>query len=288
MLSICIPVHNFDVRPLVGELDRQAQCLGEATEVLVYDNGSESAIRDLHRDLANHPRVRYERLDGKIGKSALRNRMAKEARGSHLIMIDQETWPNDRYLARYLEAVPAKVVMGGITYDCLRPDDPRMVLHWSYGQRREKLPPARRRENHGYFGSTNFLVSRETLLAHPFPELAEYGHENTLWGQLLVPTGIAVAYIENPVVFKALEPFEVFLANQRNAVKNLKELRKQYPTMRTRLTTFADRYPKMVSLTEYLPEKALLRYLYKSGDLKVLDLLKIKWWHGSWSPAITY
>ncbi len=279
MLSVCIPVFNYDARPLVKELLLQARRLERDVELLVYDDGSDPKFQKLNREIGDDAAVRYREMSRNLGRGPIRNLMAREASGDYLIMLDVDSWPNSPYLSNYVAraSAPAAVVAGGTTYAAVRPENPDLFLHWNYGRRREAFNPARRR--HRFFQSNNFLVKKEIMVAHPFPAVDGYGHEDTLWGQLLVPAKVTIQYIDNPVVHLGLETNQVFLAKQKAAVENLRLLRKHHPTLRTRLTTFADRYPKLSSLTEYMPESRLRKYVLESGNLKALDLLKLKWWN---------
>jgi hypothetical protein len=167
------------------------------------------------------------------------------------------------------------------------PTDPALHLHWKYGREREAIAPELRRA-YLHFQSSNFRVSRQFLLDHPFPEVNGYGHEDTLWGQLLAPTQTDIIYIDNPVTHLGLETADRFLVKQRQAIENLRQLRKAHPTLTTRLTKFVDRYPRMVQLAEILPERVLLDYVTRTHNLKTLDLLKVKWWITHPAPATGY
>ena len=286
MLSICIPVFNYDARALVQELSRQAAYLTQAIELLVYDDGSDQATRSLNVSLQSLPGVRYREMAENLGRSAIRNRMASDASGDLLLMLDVDCWPGEDFLVNYLQHTDSPVVVGGTRYAAEPPADPRLYLHWHYGRRRESKAPARR--HHPSFQSSNFMVKRDVMLAHPFPKLQGYGHEDTLWGQLLVPANIAVRYIDNPVTHLGLETDTEFLSKQRQAIESLKRLRKEHPTLRTRLTTFVDRYPKFTAFLAYLPEERLRKYVLEKGSLRALDLLKLKWWMHGLIPTLHY
>ena len=286
MLSICIPVFNYDARPLVRELCRQVASVTDEIEIMVYDDGSCASTRSLNAPLQELAGVRYREMTENLGRSAIRNRMAAEAAGDCLLMLDVDCWPGPDFLANYLQHTDSPVVVGGTRYAAEPPTDPRLYLHWHYGRRRESKAPARR--YHPSFQSSNFLVHRQVMLAHPFPKLRGYGHEDTLWGQLLVPANISVRYIDNPVIHLGLETETEFLAKQREAIESLKRLRKEHPTLRTRLTTFADRYPKFTALLAYLPEERLKKRVLEKGSLRALDLLKLKWWMHGLLPTLNY
>ena len=215
--------------------------------------------------------------------------MARDAHNETLILIDVDSRPNPNYLRNYLDNPEIVVVVGGTTYAESPPEDPALRLHWSYGRKREALTPARRSPRpYLHFQSNNFRVDRRFFLDHPFPDVKGYGHEDTLWGQLLAPASTGIAYIDNPVVHLGLDTAETFLHKQHQAVETLKELRKAHPTLTTRLTTFADRYPKMVQLAEFMPEDTLRKYLLRTNNLRALDILKLKWWLTGWALATGY
>ncbi|WP_116106927.1 glycosyltransferase family 2 protein [Lewinella sp. IMCC34191] len=285
MLSVCIPVFNYNVLPLINEVLRQANSVDKDVEILVYDTSEDQYLAQ-NQAIGQLPLTRYVRHSCTVSREALRNVMAREAAGEYLLMLDDDCWPDTNFLANYVQRLPAVVMVGGTRYADKRPQDPELFLHWHYGRRREASAPARRRNR--FFQSNNFVVRKDILLAHPFPESEALGHSDTLWGQLLVPANITIQYVDNPVIHLGLMKNRDFLAKQKREVESLRLLRKQYPTVRTRLTTFADRYPKVSSLSEFMPEEALSRYVLERGNLKALDILKLKWWVSGWVPAIGY
>ena len=289
MFSICIPLYNYDARPLVRELLRQARAIEMSVEILVYDDHSNPHFRNVNAPLAELAGVTYCQQPQNLGRARIRNKMAEDARGETLIMLDVDSDPNPNYLRNYLDRPDCPVVVGGTTYSERPPADPALYLHWYYGRSREVLPPANRRPRpYLHFQSNNFRVDRQFFLSHPFPEVYGYGHEDTLWGQLLAPAGTTIEYIDNPVCHLGLETAERFLVKQRQAVETLKELRMAHPTLTTRLTKFADRYPRMAQVSEVFPERLLIRYLLRTNNLRALDVLKLKWWITGWALSIGY
>ena len=102
MLSVCIPVFNYDARPLVKELLLQAWRLESDVELLVYDDGSDPKFQQLNREIGDNAAVRYREMPQNLGRGPIRNRMAREALGDYLIMLDVDSWPNPTYLSNYL------------------------------------------------------------------------------------------------------------------------------------------------------------------------------------------
>jgi len=292
MFSICLPVYRYDVRPLVRELLRQAAELTDADdapfEILVYDDASpddEDWGRATLRSLAG---IRYEELAVNLGRAAIRNKMAREAKFDYVLLLDADGWPGPDFLNDWFVVLQdlwntsEQVAVGGRSYAEKAPS-PAFHLHWHYGRKRESAS-ASERANTPYLGfqSNNFLVERAVLLAHPFPEkVAGYGHEDTIWGQQLEGAGVSILHVHNPVVHLGLEPVEVFLRKQKQAIENLRSLKNEHPHLRTRLIDLTENYPRLTSLARYLPEDLLVKRL-KSGAqpfLYFLDALKLKWWY---------
>ncbi len=279
VLSVCIPAYNYSVLPLVEELARQQWELKEAVEILVYDDASDTGWKVGNRPLRSRTGVRYTELPTNLGRARIRNRMAKDATGSHLLFLDADSRPGPDYLRTYLAARSSGVVVGGTRYAAVPPADPRFRLHWAYGRQRESIAPALRRPNdYTRFQSNNFMAPRQVMLEHPFPDVTGYGHEDTLWAQLLQPAGVGIAYLDNPVEHLGLEPTERFLHKQQQAVANLRELKRDHPQLRTRLTDFLARYPRLSRMAAHLPEGPLRYGLTRTYRLQLLDLLKIGWY----------
>lgn len=290
MLSICLPVYRYDVRPLVAELLRQAEEFTGEVEILVYDDASPDDGDWGREELRKTVGIRYVELSENLGRAAIRNKMAREASNKYLLMMDADGWPPEKFLwlwmyntgEREAMATSPSITVGGRHYSPSPPEDPALRLHWWYGTRRES-PSQKQRIEMGALGfqSNNFRVERELMLQHPFPETHQgYGHEDTLWGQQLALAGFLIGHSNNPVIHLGLEPNHVFLRKQRQAIQNLTLLKQQSPHLRTRLIDLVERYPRLTSLAKYLPENWLIHYLTSRSrpGLLALDLLKLKWW----------
>lgn len=286
MLSVCIPVYRYDVSPLAAALVRQRQAVPQLAdvEILIYDDASPEGAwgHDLLRAL---PEVTFSRMSSNLGRAAIRNRLVRAARHPYCLMLDADAAIPPDFLLRYDEylrgAEHPLVVVGGRRYAATEPPPPQR-LHWWYGHQRESDANANEQRGWSGFHSNNFVASRQLLLRHPFPEMVVgYGHEDTLWGQQLAETGLRCRRIANAVTHLGLEPAEVFLRKQQQAVRNLHRLYRQYPHLRSRLIDTTLRYPYLSALCRWLPADWLMAYLRKQArpDLRLLDLLKLYWWY---------
>jgi len=114
-----------------------------------------------------------------------------------------------------------------------------------------------------------------------FPEDVDgYGHEDTVWGQQFASKQVSLYHEDNPVVHLGLEPNDVFLRKQKQAIENLRLLKNRSSHLRTRLIDLVEILPFLPFLASLFPEKALVSHLTKRArpSLYALDLLKLRWW----------
>lgn len=224
MLSICIPVFNYDVRSLVQRLHDQALSLAVPVEIVVIDDASNEKFQKLNREIAEHDLVRYEILPENAGRSRIRNLLAHKAHYNWLIIMDCDSaTPDELFLKRYLEQTNANaVVCGGRTYLEKAPADDT-YLHWIYGTRREVRGVDKRSEKpHQSFMTNNFMVPKTIIKQIPFNEnIKGYGHEDTLFGYELMKNGVPVKHIDNPLLHVGLQEHDDFMEKSREGIKNL-------------------------------------------------------------------
>lgn len=221
-LSICIPVYNQDVTSFVHELHRQALRSSCAFEILLMDDCSTSFLEE-NSALGSLEGVRYVRLPQNVGRSAIRNRLADEARYEYLIFMDCDVFPqDDSFLERYIRMEGHDVVMGGYHYG-EQPTSDKHILRWKYGKEREERSAAERsvRPNDS-FSTFNFMIRKALFERVRFDEsLKGYGHEDTLFGLSLKREGISVTHIDNALSHINYDTSDVFLQKSLNAVANL-------------------------------------------------------------------
>lgn len=224
MISICIPVYNFDVRPLVGELHKQAMALESGVEILVIDDASNEEFQLLNREITQLLSVVYLELPANIGRSRIRNLLSGKARHEWLLFMDCDSEiTSDTFLAEYAAHTNAvQVVCGGREYQNARPQK-EFVLHWKYGKYREvKCAKTRSLNPYQSFMTNNFMVHKQILSRIRFDEdIMGYGHEDTLFGFELMRQNLPVVHINNPLLHINLETHTVFLKKSQEAIANL-------------------------------------------------------------------
>lgn len=286
MLSILIPIYNYNVTHLVTELRRQAETEGFVYEICLLDDASTEEFQVLNRDLIQKTNIRYEELPQNIGRSAIRNRLVQMAQYDYLLFMDCDSgvvMPN--YLQTYLEVLhQQRLLYGGRTYLPKPPSEPQYLLHWHYGRQREQQDFLERQKNpYHSFMTNNFLIPKSIFASITFDEsLRTYGHEDTLFGMELAKNNIEIQHLNNPLLHLGLESTAVFLSKTKMAVHNLAQLQQRGKSVETRLTqTYAKiaRWKLLygVGWGLKLLRPFILKQLQqpKLVDLRYLDLYKL-------------
>lgn len=222
MISVCIPVFNHCVVPLVEAVRRQSEGLALEVETVCIDDHSDSGW--LIRNEALEGMCTYVKLPENVGRARIRNLFLQHARGEYMLFLDNDSILPEGFLQRYAAMLEAKpcVVVGGRIYPP-ESDDRQHHLRYAYGTRAESRPAAER-EKHPYqsFMTNNFMIRREVLEQIRFDErISLYGHEDTLFGYRLQQAGIAIDHIDNPVVNGEVETNADFLRKTIDGVHSL-------------------------------------------------------------------
>ncbi|MFO7371402.1 MAG: glycosyltransferase [Bacteroidales bacterium] len=225
MLSILIPVYNFNIVSLVTELHKQASKAAIPFEIIVLDDCSSELLRDQNKDVSHLAGVRFYELEKNIGRARIRNRLAGMAVYDSLLFMDCDSAvPSERYIGNYLPYCGKEmVVCGGRIYKPEPPEEPEYLLRWLYGISKEQVPEAIRNLNpYRSFMTNNFLVSKNICLQVQFDEnIILYGHEDTLFGLELKKQHVHVRHINNPLEHIGLEISREFLRKTEEGIGNL-------------------------------------------------------------------
>lgn len=286
MLSILIPIYNFDVRQLVAELEQQCISAGAAYEIICLDDKSEEAFRQKNRAVQSLLHVHYEELSENLGRSRIRNRLADLARYPYLLFMDCDSKVVKKdYIQTYLKWVePDRLLYGGRIYTDQPPTELQFSLHWTYGREREQIPTAKRNQApYQSFMTNNFLIPKSIFQTIRFDEnIRQYGHEDTLFGLELQKHQIPILHLDNPLEHIGLESSQEFLRKTDLAIQNLCKLLESGKSIKTRLLDFYEkcegwRLLGIINSLFLLNYNLLIQYFLKSRkpNLNVFDFYKV-------------
>ncbi len=218
MLSILIPTFNYNVFPLAEEIHTQCNALKVDFEIIVFDDASQH-FRKENGVINTLNNCSYTVLEKNIGRSAIRNVLAKKAHYNRLLFLDADVRIiSKNFIANYLNhANASEVVFGGCDY---RPDayKPSKSLRYYYGKNRETVKAKERNAfPFKHILSANFFISKTDFLTLKIPDTNVYGMD-LFFSYLLIKNNKSILHIDNPVWHCGLEDNDIFLEKSLKSV----------------------------------------------------------------------
>ncbi|MFC2118093.1 glycosyltransferase family 2 protein, partial [Bacteroidota bacterium] len=205
MLSILIPLHNYDINALTKSLILQAEKTGIDYEIIIVDDFSDMSYDAVNKLVISNKKVKFYKNSNNIGRSQTRNKLADMAVYNNLLFIDCDAEIcSENYLKNYINHFKNyKVICGGTDYQHNAPDM-NYLLRWKYGVNREKISSIKRNIfPSGSFSGFNFMIKKDVFQNIGFDEsIYKYGHEDTLLGIELAKNNIEIKHIDNTLIHK--------------------------------------------------------------------------------------
>ena len=228
MLSIVIPVYNYNVFPLVSELKKQADSLGIIYEILVQDDVSQEFISE-NSQINSLKNCVFSINVENLGRGKNINSLYAKSKYNYVLIMEADALPeNESYLKNYIELLSKSnhdVIFGGVKYPETIPPKENL-LRWKYGINREiKSLSHRLKNNYDFVFTWNLLLKKEILLQFPFPEfIHEYGYEDFVFIENLRLNLVPITHIENCLIHHNSENNIDFIKKSERAVNNLHDL----------------------------------------------------------------
>ena len=228
MLSVLIPTYNYDCTQLVNDLFTLFDTIDEDVEIIVGDDCSTRVdVSTALRTLNELPHCQCIRLQQNVGRSAIRNYLAQQARGEWLLYLDSDGGIVSKdFLKNYWEVRDKAMVIEGSIIHPPHCPAPNLSLRYYYEKSAEPMFTAaeRNKEPYACFRTFNFMVRRDVMLRVPFNErFHRYGYEDILFGINLQNQGVSVLHIDNPLMNLDIETNAVFLNKVNEANTTLIE-----------------------------------------------------------------
>ena len=222
MLSVLIPTYNYNITPLVKEILKQCIACNIIFEILVFDDGSNSSVNEINASINNFKNCTFKILPKNIGRSAIRNKLARAATYDWLLFLDVDVIPkSDDFVANYLKKLPNTpiVIYGGIEYTKNKPE-PRKILRWKYGNKREALSiTERNKDKYLRFLTLNFVIHKSLFNVLQFNEnIPNSRHEDTLFALELEKNKVNLKHINNPIIHLGIEDNLIFIKKSLDSV----------------------------------------------------------------------
>lgn len=226
MLSILIPVYNYDTSQLLQKIHAEAVSLNIPFEIIVIDDKSETSFLEKNKAQAKLLNYRFIENEVNLGRTQTRKKLAEVARYQSLLFLDADTLPvSDDFITNYIKVInKAPVILGGIAYKT-HPKDPNTTLRLKYGIERESKPAQIRSLNpYGNILSANLLIDKHVFLENNFSKEANLYGLDIYFAYNLYKKQVAILHIDNPVYHIGLENNEVFFKKSLDAVKSRKDI----------------------------------------------------------------
>ena len=244
-ISILIPTYNDVCVELVASLSSEAcQIEGLDYEILVADDGSTIADTiEANKKINSFPNCRYLIREQNVGRSAIRNFLAQEARYELLLFIDSHmSVANSHFLAHYLSHADYPLAYGG--YTIAKNSKYKGNLRYAYEISCIDAQDADKRASSPYanFHTSNFMIHRDVMLSHPLDErFKHYGYEDVLFGKQLQAAGIKIVHIDNPIGFQRFESNSRFVEKTEESLRTLHQFKDELRGY-SRLLSLTDRF----------------------------------------------
>jgi glycosyltransferase involved in cell wall biosynthesis len=235
LISVAIPVYNWDLRALLGTLEDEIvqNGLQSLVEIVVVDDGSSSSFQSLNRQSLAGCFGRYFQHATNQGRSASRNTLISKVKGEYVLFLDADMLPDSRtFLQQYiLQAQKGnQLVCGGVSYSVRILNEKKYDFAVYKGRKTEALSAQERnRIPWRYFFTSNVLVQRELLSRVPFSEeFALYGYEDIDWG-IRLSQHCPPLHIDNTASHLGLLVKKEVLERMRQSIDNFLLIKQKHP-----------------------------------------------------------
>ena len=215
-LSILIPCYNWDIYDFIHNLYKQ--CLREYKpnlfEIICLEDASINCYQNAK--IAEIKEIKYQKLTHNIGRSAIRNLLAKKANSNWLLFIDCDSkLVNDNFIKNYKKKTEEnktnRIYYGHTLYE--KNIDSDKMLHYKYGKKIESV------QKKIHFSSHHFLIKKDTFNDVKFDtQLKNYGYEDVLFQ---IQSNYKFEYINNPLYHVGLKKTKIFLSDCEQGLHNL-------------------------------------------------------------------
>lgn len=287
MLSILIPTYNYNVYPLVQNLQERAQISGLTFELICIDDGSHSAQNLTNEKINELPNCTFIENKTNQGRTATRQELAKKAQYDWLLFLDADVMPKyDAFLTQYMSFIDGSysAVFGGISYNetSYKPEN---ALRYTYGKEREVIDQEKRNKNpYKVVCSANFMIKKSVFIKINTLNLQHSYGLDYLFGTELQSKMVSIFHITNEVYHFGIDTNNDYLKKTKQALQTLYTLNKTNQLKNSEISLLkaysnlkALRLHHVFGYNLNLLNKPIERYLLKSKspNLFIFDLYRL-------------
>lgn len=224
MLSVLVPIYNYNAYPLVEELHKQCIELGIVFEILCQDDASKSTLNTNNEKINSLSNCNFISLEKNVAHRQNRNLLAKRAKYEYLLFLDGDSIViNSHYIKNYINNLKEyDVIYGGRLHPENYPSN-QQILRWKYGKFIEdKLAKDRLKKPYKCLLFNNTIIKKECFNKVKFDtEITLYGHDDTQLSYQLSLIPSKIHHIDNQIKHGDIDSNEVYINKTKNSIKSL-------------------------------------------------------------------
>ena len=224
MLSVLVPIYNYNAYPLVEELHKQCIELGIVFEILCQDDASKSTLNINNEKINSLSNCNFISLEKNVAHRQNRNLLAKRAKYEYLLFLDGDSIViNSHYIKNYINNLKEyDVIYGGRLHPENYPSN-QQILRWKYGKLIEdKLAKDRLKKPYKCLLFNNTIIKKECFNKVKFDtEITLYGHDDTQLSYQLSLIPSKIHHIDNQIKHGDIDSNEVYINKTKNSIKSL-------------------------------------------------------------------
>lgn len=227
MLSILIPIYDYNILPLVSELHKQCVENDIDFEILCQDDNSNSDKNIENEKVNLLSFCSFISLETNIAHRENRNQLALRAKYDCLLFIDGDSnILKNNYIKNYLKNIETfDVIYGGRLHPEKCPSKSQS-LRWKYGKFIEdNLAEYRKKNKYKSLLFNNTLIKKSVFDRIKFDQkMKKYGHDDTQLSYGLSLLKARVHHIDNQIEHGDIDLNKVYLSKTKNSLENLLQL----------------------------------------------------------------
>lgn len=227
MLSILIPIYNYNAYPLVLELHKQCLECAIDFEILCQDDASKSVLNSENEKINSLSNCNFTELKVNIAHRQNRNMLASKAKFDNLLFIDGDSIIiRNNYISNFVSCLnDFDIIYGGRLHPENCPSNVQK-LRWKYGKFIEDKSVEKRKLTP--FQSllfNNTVIKKDCFNQVKFDShLTKYGHDDTQLSYQLSQFNPKLKHIDNPVEHGDIDTNKEYLIKSKSSLENLLEL----------------------------------------------------------------
>jgi len=227
MLSILIPVYNYNIESLVSDLHKQLTKADIVYEIICLDDASHKDIITSNLNVNTLPFTSYHLSNTNNGIAVTRQMLTDKANYDWIVLLDADVeLKDDNFISNYVNLINKdyNFIFGGFAYKDIKPDS-AYLLRWKYGKKHEALS-AQKRNTKPYkiTIAANLLARKASYKELNLGSIGKQYAMDYYFGALLKENNAKVLHLDNQVYHLGIEESPKYLRKKEQAAETLLKL----------------------------------------------------------------